>query len=236
MTGGSRGIGREVVKALAGNGINVAFTYLSSEDDAQALQKDIQSMGVSCHAFQADSRDAQSLQNAVKLAIEQLGSLDIVVNNAGNFFVAPLEEMTIEQFDQCLALNLRAGFVVAKTAVPLMNDGGRVIFIGSNVAFQAKFDGLAAYSAAKAGVSGLVHALARELGTRSITVNAIHPGSTDTDMNPASGEIADWQRANMARPSFVQPSEIGELVAFLASDGAKSITGADIVVDNGANA
>lgn len=176
------------------------------------------------------------MQDAINKAASTFGKIDILVNNAGVFLVGPVDQLSLEDFDTSLAVNLRAVFVASKAAVTHMPDGGRIISIGSNLAAQAPMAGLVAYSATKAGVTGLTHALARDLGSRRITVNAVHPGSTDTDMNPADGPFADGQRALMARQTYAQPEEIANVVAFLASDAAQSVTGADWLIDNGANA
>ena len=236
VTGGSRGMGAEIAKKLASEGADVALTYVNSKDAADAVVREIEGMGRKAVAIKADNRKAQDIQNAVQQAARDLGGLDILVNNAGNFIVAPIEEMSIESFDASISVNLRAAFIACKEAVPILPNGGRIIFIGSNLAFHTPFAGLSAYAPSKAGISGLAHALGRELGPREIAVSAIHPGSTNTDMNPENSEVADSQRQAMSRPKFVQPGEIADLVAFLASDKSQSITGVDWIIDNGTNA
>ncbi|QFT70198.1 Cyclic-di-GMP-binding biofilm dispersal mediator protein [Labrenzia sp. THAF35] len=236
VTGGSRGIGAAIARKLAEHGADVAISYASNEDAAAGTVAAIEKTGRKALAIRADNSKANELQDAINKAASTFGKIDILVNNAGVFLVGPVDQLSLEDFDTSLAVNLRAVFVASKAAVTHMPDGGRIISIGSNLAAQAPMAGLVAYSATKAGVTGLTHALARDLGSRRITVNAVHPGSTDTDMNPADGPFADGQRALMARQTYAQPEEIANVVAFLASDAAQSVTGADWLIDNGANA
>lgn len=236
VTGASRGMGAAIAKKLAREGADVALTYVNSKAAAENVVQEIRDLKRNAVAIQADNRDAEAVQRAVRQAAERLGGLDILVNNAGNFLVAPIDKMSLATFDESISVNLRAAFVACREAVNFLPNGGRIIFIGSNLAFHTPFAGLAAYAASKAGISGLAHALGRELGPREIAVSAIHPGSTNTDMNPEDSQMADAQRQAMARPSYVQPEEVADLAAFLASDSAKSITGVDWIIDNGTNA
>ena len=236
VTGGSRGIGAAVARKLAEEGADVVITYASNENAATSTVAEIEKLGRKAIALKADNRHAADIETAVEAAAKSLGGIDILVNNAGVFLVGPVADLSLEDFDTSLAVNLRAAFVAIKAALPHMSEGGRIVSIGSNLASRAPGEGLSAYSATKAGISGLTHALARDLGPRGITVNTVHPGSTDTDMNPADSPFADDQRALMARQTFAQPSEIAGVVAFLASEAARSVTGADWLIDNGANA
>ena len=136
--------------------------------------------------------------------VAAFGRLDILVNNAGIFRVGPIEELTLEDFDETIAVNLRAAFVASKAAAARMGEGGRIISIGSNLAERVPDAGLSAYAASKAALVGLTKGLARDLGPRGITVNVVHPGSTDTDMNPAAGPHAEAQRGLMAIPRFAR--------------------------------
>ena len=236
VTGGSRGIGAAVARKLAEEGADVVITYASNKNAAASTVAEIEKLGRKATALKADNRHAADIETAVETAAKSLGGIDILVNNAGVFLVGPVADLSLEDFDTSLAVNLRAAFVAIKATLPHMSEGGRIVSIGSNLASRAPGEGLSAYSATKAGISGLTHALARDLGPRGITVNTVHPGSTDTDMNPADSPFADDQRALMARQTFAQPSEIAGVVAFLASEAARSVTGADWLIDNGANA
>jgi len=172
---------------------------------------------------------------AVAKTVAAFDRLDILVNNAGIFVAAPLEELTLDDFNETVAINLRAAFIASKAAAAHMTDGGRIISIGSSLAQRVPTPGLSLYSLSKAGLVGLTKGMARDLGSRGITVNIVHPGSTDTDMNPASGPHADGQRALMAIPQFGDPGDVVGLVSWLAGPEARSVTGAEFLIDGGAN-
>lgn len=235
VTGGSRGIGAAIALALAGNGADVAITYVSAPEKAEEVVKAIESLGRRALAIQADNLDASAVEAAVGQAHARLGGLDILVNSAGVFSVDTIDTATLEEYDRVMSIHVRAGFVASKAAAALMKAGGRIIFIGSNLGEKVPFPGLSIYSTSKFAVVGLTKALARDLGPRDITVNVVQPGSTDTDMNPANGEGADAQRALMAIPRFGKASDIAGLVAFLAGEEGRFITGASLTIDGGAN-
>jgi 3-oxoacyl-[acyl-carrier protein] reductase len=236
VTGGSRGIGAAIAKELAQDGADVALTYARAADRARAVVAEIEAAGRRGLAIAADNTDAVAIEAAVEETVAVLGRLDILVNNAGIFRVGPIEELTLEDFDASIAVNLRAAFVASKAAAARMGEGGRIIAIGSNLAERVPDAGISAYAASKAGLIGLTKGLARDLGPRRITVNVVHPGSTDTDMNPAAGPHAEPQRSLMAIPRFAEPRDVAALVAWLASPKARSVTGAAFTIDGGANA
>ena len=237
VTGGSRGIGAAIARKLAADGADVAVTFVNGADAAAGVVQRIESMGRRGLAIRADNARAAEVEAAVAAAAEHFGRLDILVNSAGIFRFGELNELTLDDFDATMAVNVRAAFIAAKAAALRMGDGGRIISIGSNLAVRAPGPGLSIYTASKAALTGLTQGLARDLGSRGITVNAVHPGSTNTDMNPADGPAADSQRALMATAGgFADPSEIAAVVAFLASPDARSVTGAAWTIDNGANA
>lgn len=236
VTGGSRGIGAAIARRLALEGADVAITYAASADAATGVVGDIERQGRKGLAIAADNRDAAAIEAAVRAAGQALNGIDILVSNAGIFIAAPIESLTLEDFDATLAVNLRAAFVAARSVLSHMGAGGRIIAIGSNLASQAPHEGLAAYSASKAGLAMMHQALARDLAPRGITVNTVHPGSTDTDMNPAAGTHAGGQVARTAFKRFGAPEDVAAAVAYLASPEAAAVTGTAILVDNGANA
>jgi 3-oxoacyl-[acyl-carrier protein] reductase len=235
VTGGSRGIGAAIALKLAEDGADIALTYTSSPDKADAVANSIKALGRKAIAIKADNRDAVAVENAVEETHRTLGGLDILVNSAGVFSVDTIDQLSLEEFDRVMEIHVRASFVAAKAAAAKMQTGGRIITIGSNLGEQVPFPGLVAYSTSKFALLGLTKALARDLGPREITANIVQPGSTDTDMNPASGDHADAQRALMAIPRFGEARDVAALVAFLASNEAKSITGASFTIDGGAN-
>jgi 3-oxoacyl-[acyl-carrier protein] reductase len=220
VTGGSRGIGAAVAARLTALGARVAVTYQNTKPGT----------GI---AFQSDSADPDAVVAAVDAAAAEFGRLDVLVNNAAVFQVGPLEDIGREEFDHTMAVNVRAPFLAARAAARHMHDGGRIISIGSNVAVYAPFPGFALYSASKTALIGMTKGLARELGPRGITANIVNPGPTDTDMNPADGELADTIRGLTALGRYAQPEEIAELVAALAGDAGAYVTGASINVDGG---
>ncbi|KXF78427.1 oxidoreductase [Paramesorhizobium deserti] len=235
VTGGSRGMGAAIARRLAADGADVALTYARSPEKAEGVAADIAKAGRRSRAIQADNRDAAAIQSAVAATVQAFGRLDILVNNAGIFSMAPIEEVTLEAYDEMMAVNTRATFVAIKAAVPHLPEGGRIISIGSNLAEQVPAAGMSLYAASKAALIGLTKGVARDLGAKRITVNLVQPGSTDTDMNPADTDHADAQRARMAIPTYATPQDIAGLVAWLASEEARFVTGATLVMDSGAN-
>ncbi|MGQ2902933.1 MAG: SDR family NAD(P)-dependent oxidoreductase [Neoaquamicrobium sediminum] len=236
VTGGSRGIGAAIVKRLAAEGADVAFTYARSGERAGEVASAVEAEGRRAMAIQADNRDPDSVRTAVEKAAKTFGGLDILVNSAGIYEEASIDELTLEDFDRTLDVNLRAAFIASRAAVDHMPDGGRIVAIGSNLAVRVPFPGISLYAMSKSALIGLTKGLARDLGSRGITANVVHPGSTDTDMNPATGEGADVQRSIMAIPRFGDPAEVAGLVAWLAGPQARGVTGAEFTIDGGANA
>jgi 3-oxoacyl-[acyl-carrier protein] reductase len=233
VTGGSRGIGAAIARRLAADGADVAVTYVSSPAGAQATVAAVQALGRRAVAIKADSADTTSVETAVTKAVSELGRLDILVNNAGIYETKPIEDFSIADFDRMVAVNVRAVYAATKSAVPHMKDGGRIISIGSGLAERMPFPGVAVYSMTKAAVAALMQGLARELGGRGITVNAVHPGSIDTDMNPGDGPYSDFQRSLSAVGRYGKADEIAAAVAYLASPEAAFVTGTALKVDGG---
>lgn len=233
VTGGSRGIGAAIAKQLAADGADIAITYVSSIKGAEQTLAAVKSLGRRATAVQADSADAAAVMKAVDTIAKDMGRLDILVNNAGIYDTKPIENFSIEDFDKIVAVNVRAVFAATKAAIPHMTDGGRIIAIGSGLAERMPFPGVAAYAMTKAAVAALMQGLARELGPRKITVNVVHPGSIDTDMNPGDGPYSDYQRTLSAVGRYGTGEEIAAAVAYLASPGAAFVTGAALKVDGG---
>lgn len=235
VTGGSRGMGAAIAGRLAREGADVALTYISGGDKARTVTAEIERTGRRGLAIAADNADPAALRAAVERTVAELGRLDILINNAGIFVVKPLDALTLDDFERTVAINVRAVFVASQAAAAHMGEGGRIITIGSNLAERVPMSGLSLYSLSKAALIGLTKGMARDLGPRSITVNVVHPGSTDTDMNPANGEHADAQRNLMAIPRFAEPRDIAGLVAWLASEESRFMTGAGLTIDGGTN-
>jgi len=230
VTGGSRGIGAGIVRRLAVDGAGVAFTYATSGAKAQELVREVEASGGNAIAFKADSGSAEELQNVVNQTVSKLGSLDIFVSNAGILKIALLDQFTLEDFDQMLAVNVRAAFVGIQAAARDMKDGGRIITIGSNTAIRTAFPGASVYTMTKSALTGLVRGAAIDLAPRSITVNNVQPGPTATDMNSAR---VDLIKPLIPLKRMGDVSEIAGLVAYLASEEAGFITGASLTIDGG---
>lgn len=236
VTGGSRGIGAAVVRRFAAQGAAVAIGYERSASQAEALVEQIKASGGRAVAVQMDAADPASVRRAVDRAAEAWGGLDILVNNAGIIRAGNIDEMSLEDVDTTLAVNVRAVIVASQAALRHMGDGGRIINTGSNLAERVPDAGTSLYSASKAALIGWTKGLARDLGPRGITVNVVHPGSTDTDMNPASSPRADAQRARMAIQRYGDADDVAAMIAFVASPAARSVNGTGLTVDGGANA
>lgn len=236
VTGGSRGIGAAIAKRLASDGASVAITYAKDEASASTVVRGIQAGGGKAVAIQADAANAQAIGAAVEQAVSTFGTLDILVNNAGTAIPKAFEEATLEELDRVIDINIRGVFIATQAALKHMKDGGRIITIGSCVGERMMTPGLAAYAATKGAVKMFVQGLSREVGGRGITVNNIQPGPIDTDLNPASGDWAEPQLANTSLKRYGHVDEVAALVAFVASNEAAYITGANLTIDGGTNA
>ncbi|UOE52560.1 SDR family oxidoreductase [Mucilaginibacter sp. SMC90] len=238
VTGGSRGIGAAIVNRLADDGASVAFTYTSdsSAEKSASMVSKIQDGGGKALAIKANSRYADDVINAVGKTVSEFGGLDILVNNAGILTLKDISELTIADYDELMDVNVKAVFVAAKEAVKHLKSGGRIISIGSNMGDNAIMPQTTLYTMSKSALQGFTRALARDLGPKGISVTLVQPGPTATDMNPDNTELADYFRTRMALPEYGTPEGIAALVAFLAGDESKYITGSFITADSGFNA
>lgn len=236
VTGGSRGIGAAIAKRLAADGAKVAITYTKGTEAAASIVKTIEGAGGKAIAIQADATDAEAVKAAVEKTVSSFGKLDVLVNNAGTAIPKKFEETTLEELDRVIDINVRGVFVTTQAALKHMNDGGRIIMIGSCVGERMMTPGLVPYSATKGAVRMFSQGLSREVGDRGITVNNIQPGPIDTDLNPAGGEWAAPQIANTALNRYGSVDDVAALVAFVAGPEASYITGANLTVDGGTNA
>ena len=236
VTGGSRGIGAAIAKRLAADGARVAITYAKDAKAASDTVKAIEREGGKALAIQADAADAVAVKDAVEKTVAAFGQLDILVNNAGTAIPKPLEETTLEEIDRVININVRGVFVATQAALKHMKTGGRIIMIGSAVGERVATPGLVPYAGTKGAVKMFTQALAREIGSRGITVNNVQPGPIDTDLNPAAGDWATPQKAATALDRYGRPEEIAAMVAFVAGPESSYITGANLTVDGGMNA
>lgn len=241
VTGGSRGLGRDMALALAGNGTDVVLTYLGSRDRAEAVVAEIRAKGRKAAALQLDVTDSASYDafiGALRAALADLGAdrLDYLINNAGVGLHAPFAETTEAQFDQMVATHLKPAFLLTQKVLPLIRDGGGVVNISTGLARFA-LPGYAAYAAMKGGIEVLTRYQARELGARGIRVNVVAPGAIETDFG--GGVVRDNAEVNAFVASVTalgrvgRPEDVGPVVAFLCSDAARWVTGQRIEVSGG---
>jgi 3-oxoacyl-[acyl-carrier protein] reductase len=236
ITGGSRGIGAAIVRRLAAEGANIAFTYARSAEKAEALAAEISAGGGRAIAIAADSAQSNDIIDAVNKTVAEFGGLDILVNNAGIYIGKDFQEHTIDEYDQIMTVNVKAVYVAALEAVKHLKAGGRIITIGSNMADNAIGPQTTLYTMSKSALQGFTRGLARDLGPKGIAVTLVQPGPTDTDMNPADTPFADFARSRMALANYGTVEDIAGLVAFLASEEGRQITGSWVTIDGGMNA
>jgi 3-oxoacyl-[acyl-carrier protein] reductase len=236
VTGGSRGIGAAIAKRLAADGASVAITYTKDIGAASAVVEAIERDGGKAIAILADAADVKAVTAAVEKTVATFGRLDVLVNNAGTAIPKPFEEATLEEMNRVIDVNIRGVYVATQAALKHMQRGGRIISIGSAVGERVAAPGLVPYAGTKGAVKMFTQALAREIGSRGITVNNVQPGPIDTDLNPAAGDWAVSQKAATALDRYGRVDEVAAMVAFVAGPESSYITGANLTVDGGMNA
>lgn len=236
VTGGSRGIGRAIAKRLAQDGASVVVNYAKSAEGAKQVVCAIEAEGGKALAIQADLSQVADIRRLFQKTLDNFGQLDILVNNAvSNGAFKPLAEVTEADFDMQFGLNTRGTFFALQEAARQIADGGRIINI-STIGTVASSPSASVYTGSKAAVEQFTMALAKELGRRGVTVNAVSPGTTDTEgfREIAPPEI-QAQAAHLSPLGRIgQPEDIADVVAFLASDQARWITGQNIHATGGA--
>lgn len=235
VTGASRGIGKAIALKLAEQGVNVVVNYVRNEQEGLKLVKEIADLGVRALAVKADVSVFSEAAHLINLAKEEFGSLDILVNNAGITRDGLIMRMSEEDFSRVVQVNLNGVFNCSRHAVPMMvkQRSGRIINITSIAGILGNA-GQVNYAASKAGIIGLTKSLAKEVGSRGITVNAVAPGFIETDMTvELSDKLKETIKENIALKRFGKPENIADTVLFLASDTGEYITGQVICVDGG---
>lgn len=235
VTGGSRGIGSATCRMLAEQGATVVVHYRQQRAAAEAVAGQIQTAGGRASVIGADIAGADTADRLVRHALDTAGRLDILVSNAAEMTDSSVAAMPDTTWEQTLNTNLTAAFRLARAAIPAMTAqrGGRLIFLTSQAALTGSANH-AHYAAAKAGLSGLVYSLAKELGPHGITANLVAPGRILTDMltERMAGREQEWLAQTPLR-RFGQPEEVASVIAFLASDAASYVTGATLHVNGG---
>jgi 3-oxoacyl-[acyl-carrier protein] reductase len=229
VTGASRGIGRAIAERLAGDGAAVAVNYASQAREAAAVVAAIKTAGGEAFAIQADVGRVSELVRLFDETIAHFGRLDILVNNAGIMFTKPVSATTEAEFDRIFAINVKGVFFACQQAATRLADGGRIINVSSSTTARLWAD-YGAYVATKGAVEQLTRSLSKELGRRRITVNAVSPGPTDTELFKASKtpEQIHFFEQQSAFGRLGKPAEIADVVAFLASDASGWISGQNL--------
>ena len=244
VTGGSRGLGKNMAIALAHQGIHVILTYNSNKQEADKVAAEIETMGQKAWALQLDAGQIHTFDGffsqIAKQLPEKMGSnkFDFLINNAGTALYAPFAETTEEQFDAAMNIHYKGVFFFTQKALSLMNDGGRIINISSGLA-RFSMPGSSAYGSMKGAIEVLTRYLAKELGPRGITANVVAPGAIETDFG--GGRVRDDQAMNALVASLTAlgrvglPDDIGGVVAFLCTEAGRWINGQRIEVSGGMN-
>jgi 3-oxoacyl-[acyl-carrier protein] reductase len=235
ITGASRGIGKAIALAFAKVGANVVINYNHSKDKAEALVQEIEGLGAKAFAIQADVSNFEQAKALIESAIDTFGQINVLINNSGITKDNLMLRMKEEDFDQVINVNLKGTWNMCKhiTKHFLRNKAGSIINISSVVGLIGN-PGQSNYGASKAGIIGLTKSLAKEFGSRNITVNAIAPGFIETEMTEKlSDEIKEYYLKQIPLNRLGQPEDIADLCVFLASDKARYITGQTISVNGG---
>ncbi len=235
ITGGSRGIGKGIAKKFAEQGANVAFTFLSSVEKAQAFEKELEALGIKAKGYQSDAANFAAAEKLIEEIVADFGKLDIVVNNAGITRDTLLMRMSEQQWDEVMETNLKSVFNISKFAIKPMMKARNGVFINlSSIVGINGNAGQANYSSSKAGIIAFTKSIAKELGSRNIRANVIAPGFIETEM---TGELPEeirksWEQAVPLKRAG-STEDVANLAVFLASDMASYITGQTIQVCGG---
>lgn len=232
VTGGSRGIGKAIVKDLMGQGAAVAFTYASSTEKAKALENELSSLGT-IKGYQSDASNLNDINQLTDAIEKDFGKVDILINNAGRFVSKPFDEVTGDEFEQLFSTNVKGPFFLVQKMVKLIPEGGRVINISSGSTHHY-VPMSSIYAASKGALEQFTRTWARELSAKKITVNSLLPGYTATDwVSDTPEEQMQWIASQAALGELGTAEDISRAILFLASDLGRWVTGQQISVDGG---
>ena len=235
VTGGSRGIGKEVAEVYADNGYDLVINYVSDKTDVEGLKKEFEEKGVKCLLVKGDVSKADDVQNMVEEAIKEFGKIDVLVNNAGITRDTLLMRMSEEDFDKVIEINLKGTYLVTKAVTKYMmkKRQGSIINLASVVGVVGNA-GQCNYSASKAGIIGFTKSVAKELASRNIRANAVAPGFIATDMTSVlSDSVKENINAQIPLKRMGTAKEVAEVIYFLGSDKSSYVTGQVINIDGG---
>ncbi len=241
VTGGSRGLGKDMALSLAKKGIDVILTYNSKQQEALDVVKQIEDIGGKAAALQLNTADTKNFDAFLKEVTKTLETfkadkIDFIVNNAGTGVYAPFADTTEVQFDEMVSIHLKGPFFLTQKLLPLMADGGGIVNVSSGLA-RFSFPGYAAYAAMKGAMETLTKYQAKELGDRKIRSNIIAPGAIETDFGGGAvrdnKELNDQVKSITALGRVGQPDDVGSVVAFLCTDDAKWVTAQRIEISGG---
>lgn len=235
VTGASRGIGKAIAKKLASLGANIVLNYRSNEDEALKVEQELLDMGVEVFLYRCDISDSKAVEKMIKAAKEKFGAIDIMINNAGINKDSLILRMKDEDFDSVIDVNLKGVFNCLRGITPVMirQKFGKIVNLSSVIGIIGNA-GQVNYAASKAGVIGMTKSLAKEIGSRGITVNAVAPGFITTDMTESLTEkVKEEAKKNIPLKRLGKPEDVANIVAFLVSEDASYITGQVINVDGG---
>jgi 3-oxoacyl-[acyl-carrier protein] reductase len=229
VTGASRGIGRAIAERLAQAGASVVVNYASSAGEAKKVVAEIEAKGGKAFAIQADVGRVSEIVRLFDQAIAHFGKLDILVNNAGIAFIKTVSDTTEEDFDHIFAINVKGTFFACQQAATRLAEGGRIINLSTSITARL-LPAYGAYAATKGAVEQLTRSLSKEMGARGITVNAVSPGPTETELflDGRTPEQIDFFAKQSAFGRLGKPADIADVVAFLASDESRWISGQNI--------
>ena len=235
VTGGSGGIGSEICKRLAHDGFRVVVHYGSDRHAAEKVVREITDSGGFAIAHSADITEEGAIRHLFESAYSEYGGLDVVVANAGIGGGGPIEQVELTDFRKLVAVNLTGAFLTLREAARRLSDGGRLVFVSSQLAERPR-TGTGVYSATKAAIDAMLVSMSHELGTRGITVNSVRPGATEPGMFAGSDEERKEFFRNLSPfKRLGHPKDVAGVVSFLASDDAAWITGQHVRADGGAS-